>query len=225
MFGRPSRLLRCASIVLPRRREAAPRSEPVAYSFATSPMSIPSASILPRSAWTRRRTGRLRCSLTLRLHRRGRWFSAVEPDAESQCFGRIANGSASTTATSAAGARSWRASTLGVNMRRRQERVVADCPYFWRAASPEVPTIAPIEAQEWPSMRACVTATSNARSASARPRKASRTARSATASLLASVGSCRSKRAASSSAWSRISCAVRGMAFTSDISVEQTWRG
>lgn len=41
MFERPSRSLRCVSIVLPRRREAAPRSEPVART--RSPVSIPGA--------------------------------------------------------------------------------------------------------------------------------------------------------------------------------------
>jgi hypothetical protein len=86
-------------------------------------------------------------------------------------------------------------------------------PYRWRAASPDVPTIAPIAAHEWPSCRARTTASPRFRSASARARTASRTARSAVASRT-SAGSACSKRAASSSAWSRISWAVRGMGIT-----------
>jgi hypothetical protein len=38
-------------------------------------------------------------------------------------------------------------------------------PYRWRAASPDVPTIAPIAAHEWPSCRARTTASPRCRSA------------------------------------------------------------
>src|SRR5579884_1458558 len=86
-------------------------------------------------------------------------------------------------------------------------------PYRWRAASPDVPIMAPIVAQEWPAALATAIRSLRRFWLRARSSKASRTARSATPSVPA-TGSASSKRRANSSAWARISSTVRGMGIT-----------
>jgi hypothetical protein len=85
------------------------------------------------------------------------------------------------------------------------------CPYFCRAASPDVQRMAPISAHEAPACRAAVTASSNLRSIATFFFATPRSLRKACGSTsLASAGSAFSKNPANSSALLHISFTLLG---------------